>query len=113
MQLRRARRRGRYFYGSDPPISETRRAFASLLQTTDGIDPAMVKKLGRPFLTTKGHQGTGLGLWVTMSILERYGGRLRVRSKTGAERHGTVFSIQMPVEMRPQNNQQTLWRAAS
>jgi signal transduction histidine kinase len=78
-----------------------------------GIDPAMVKKLGRPFLTTKGHQGTGLGLWVTMSILERYGGRLRVRSKTGAERHGTVFSIQMPVEMRPQNNQQTLWRAAS
>ena len=78
-----------------------------------GMEPSVLRKIGRPFLTTKGHHGTGLGLWVTMSILARYGARLRVRSTTRPGRHGTVFSILMPAEARPQGNREELWRAAS
>jgi signal transduction histidine kinase len=78
-----------------------------------GMEPSVLRKIGRPFLTTKGHHGTGLGLWVTMSILARYGVRWRVRSTTSPGRHGTIFSILMPVEMRPRDNCEELWRAAS
>jgi signal transduction histidine kinase len=67
-----------------------------------GIDPAIRKNLGVPFVTTKGHQGTGLGLWVSMSIIRRHGGKLQAHSCTRPSRHGTAFSIFLPVNLRPQ-----------
>ena len=66
-----------------------------------GISPEAQKRLGEPFFTTKGQAGTGLGLWVTRSILSRYGGSLQVRSSTSSRRHGTVFSLFIPTNMRP------------
>src|SRR5580704_13480561 len=66
-----------------------------------GISPETRKRLGEPFFTTKGHAGTGLGLWVTRSILSRYGGNLQVHSSNSGERHGTVFSMFLPTNMRP------------
>jgi two-component system NtrC family sensor kinase len=67
-----------------------------------GISAAVRSRLGEPFFTTKGHYGTGLGLWVTRSILNRYGGNLQLCSSVSPERHGTVFSIFLPTNMRPQ-----------
>jgi signal transduction histidine kinase len=65
--------------------------------------PAEVRnRLGEPFFTTKGQHGTGLGLWVTRSILNRYGGSLQLRSSVNPERHGTVFSMFLPTNLRPQ-----------
>jgi two-component system, NtrC family, sensor kinase len=61
-----------------------------------GIPEAIRNHLGEPFFTTKGQSGTGLGLWVTRSILGRYGGNLRVRSSVSPMRHGTVFSVFLP-----------------
>lgn len=66
-----------------------------------GIPPEVRNRLGEPFFTTKGQGGTGLGLWVTRSILRRYGGDLRVRSSTSPKRHGTVFSLFLPLNVRP------------
>lgn len=66
-----------------------------------GIDPAIRRRLGEPFFTTKGEGGTGLGLWVSQSIIKRYGGQLLMHSSTGAERHGTIFSVFLPTNMRP------------
>ena len=63
--------------------------------------PTSRKRLGEPFFTTKGQAGTGLGLWVTRSILSRYGGNLQLRSSTSKNGHGTVFSIFLPTNMRP------------
>lgn len=63
-----------------------------------GMDAATRRTLGKPFLTTKGHQGTGLGLWVTMAILRQHGARLQSRSSTAPEKHGTVFSIFLPAD---------------
>jgi signal transduction histidine kinase len=67
-----------------------------------GISAETRQNLGQPFFTTKGQHGTGLGLWVTRSIINRYGGELQLRSSTSAHRHGTVFSIFLSTNMRPQ-----------
>lgn len=66
-----------------------------------GIPAEVQRRLGEPFFTTKGQRGTGLGLWVTRSIIERYGGEIHLRSSTEAERHGTVFSIFLPINLGP------------
>lgn len=74
----------------------------SVADNGTGIALAVRERLGEPFFTTKGERGTGLGLWVTRRILSRYGGDLQLRSSTTAERHGTVFSMFLPTNMRPQ-----------
>lgn len=66
-----------------------------------GIPPEVRSRLGEPFFTTKGQSGTGLGLWVTHSILSRYGGMLQLRSSIEPEHHGTVFSLVLPASPRP------------
>ena len=47
------------------------------------------------FFTTKGETGTGIGLWVTKSIVEQVGGRIEVTSST-IGKTGTRFSIFLP-----------------
>ena len=49
-----------------------------------------------PFFTTKGIKGTGLGLWVSKGIVQRYGGSIRMYSRTKAGKSGTAFSIFLP-----------------
>jgi signal transduction histidine kinase len=66
-----------------------------------GIARAVQRRLGEAFFTTKGQGGTGLGLWVTRAIIERYGGEMQLRSSVGEERHGTVFSIFLPANQGP------------
>jgi len=65
-----------------------------------GISQEIRERLGEPFFTTKGQGGTGLGLWLTQSILSRYGGSLQLRSSVSPSRHGTVFSIFLPLNLR-------------
>jgi two-component system NtrC family sensor kinase len=74
----------------------------SIADNGSGISADARRRLGEPFFTTKGQAGTGLGLWVTRSILSRYGGNLQLRSSTSEHGHGTVFSIFLPTNMRPQ-----------
>lgn len=66
-----------------------------------GIAAEVRTRLGEPFFTTKGQGGTGLGLWVTQSILRQYGGSLQLRSSISPARHGTVFSLFLPASPRP------------
>jgi two-component system, NtrC family, sensor kinase len=73
----------------------------SIGDSGSGIPEEVRSRLGEPFFTTKGQSGTGLGLWVTHSILSRYGGMLQLRSSTATEHHGTVFSMVLPVNPRP------------
>jgi signal transduction histidine kinase len=64
-----------------------------------GISEESRRRIGELFFTTKGQSGTGLGLWVTKSIIARYGGTLRLKSSTG-EKHGTVFTLFLPFNDR-------------
>jgi PAS domain S-box-containing protein len=61
-----------------------------------GIPRGAFSNIFEPFFTTKGTIGTGLGLWVTRQLVEKHGGKIRVRSNTSSHRRGTTFSIVFP-----------------
>jgi signal transduction histidine kinase len=65
-----------------------------------GIDKSHRSQLFTLFFSTKGEQGTGLGLWLVRSMVEKQGGRITFRSRTAAEggKHGTIFNIWIPLE---------------
>jgi PAS domain S-box-containing protein len=68
----------------------------TILDTGSGVPSQHRKNLFQPFFTTKVDVGTGLGLWITRNIIEKHGGSIRVRTRTGPELHGTAFSIFLP-----------------
>ncbi len=81
------------FSGSDlPPQGDGQEHWVELAVTDTGIGmPESVRsQIFDPFFTTKGPHGTGLGLSVVYSIMERHGGRVDVRSIPG---RGTTFLL--------------------
>jgi signal transduction histidine kinase len=58
-----------------------------------GIESRDQKRIFDPFWTTKKSTGTGLGLWVTRSIVDNSGGSIKVRSRIESGRSGAVFSV--------------------
>jgi len=70
----------------------------TIADTGIGIDPKTQSQIFEAFFTTKGIQGTGLGLWISAEIIQRHYGRILTRSRKG---EGTVFSIFLPYEITP------------
>ena len=60
-----------------------------------GISEADKARLFKPFFTANKTEGTGLGLWVSQSLVERYGGRITVDSLAG---RGTRFAVWLRFE---------------
>lgn len=62
-----------------------------------GIAEQALGKIFEPFFTTKAvGEGTGLGLWITFTIVQDYGGEITVRnSETG----GAEFRVLLPVSV--------------
>jgi PAS domain S-box-containing protein len=69
----------------------------TVADTGEGISPKIEGHLFEPFQTTKELTGTGLGLWVSKGIIEKHGGRIRIRTRRGVG-HGTVFAVWLPVD---------------
>jgi two-component system, NtrC family, sensor kinase len=62
-----------------------------------GIAPENLKRIFDPFFTTKPvGEGTGLGLSVTYSIVERHRGAITVESAPG---QGTTFTVSIPIDV--------------
>lgn len=66
-----------------------------------GISGQDRKKIFDPFFSTKSEKGTGLGLWVTRSIVHKHGGAIRVRSRVQPGHSGTYFAVFLPCETAP------------
>jgi PAS domain S-box-containing protein len=66
-----------------------------IADTGCGIPSENLVTIFEPFFTTKGEKGTGIGLWVTKSLVEKVGGRIEVVSSTTGKK-GTCFSIFLP-----------------
>ena len=64
-----------------------------------GISPENISKLFDPFFTTKEiGKGTGLGLYISLGIVQRLGGKIEVESKPG---QGSLFRVVLPVLCEP------------
>lgn len=66
----------------------------SVKDTGPGIDPDLKARLFKPYVTTKGSDHSGLGLYVVQSIVTLLGGRLHLDSRSG---EGTVFKMTFPL----------------
>jgi len=75
----------------------------SVIDNGPGIGTEQKARLFQAFYTTKGEQGTGIGLWVSHTIVENHGGTLRMRSSVRPGHSGSCFSVflllQHPVHM--------------
>jgi PAS domain S-box-containing protein len=69
----------------------------SVADTGCGIPQENRSKIFDAFFTTKSHFGTGLGLWLSLGIVEKHGGSMRLRSSIAAGRSGTVVSLSWPL----------------
>lgn len=66
-----------------------------------GMDPLTLARCTEPFFTTKPRgRGTGLGLSLVRTALERHGGRLVIESSQNA---GSTFTLVLPVARRGDN----------
>ena len=63
--------------------------------TGPGLTEIERERLFKPFYTAKKPDGTGLGLWVSLSLVERYGGRITVESDAGS---GSRFIVWLRFE---------------
>jgi PAS domain S-box-containing protein len=94
-------RGGRLSIRLKPRISRAGVAGVLLTIADDGsgIPHRIRQNLFEPFQTSKEATGTGLGLWISKSIVDEHGGMLQVKSKVQAEnapQHGTVFQLWLP-----------------
>ena len=59
-----------------------------------GMSDQIRSNLFLRFFSTKGGQGTGLGLPVVKKVVEEHGGSLEVESKPG---QGSAFHLRLPI----------------
>jgi two-component system, NtrC family, sensor kinase len=69
----------------------------SIVDTGIGIRPEDLKRLFQPFFSTKSTKGTGLGLWISKGIVQKYDGALTCRSFRTQRRCVTCFRVFLPV----------------
>ena len=63
--------------------------------TGEGMRPEQIQHLFEPFYTTKaGQKGTGIGLALSFSIIQRHGGSIQVQSEPGK---GSTFTVSIPI----------------
>jgi PAS domain S-box-containing protein len=69
----------------------------SIVDTGIGIRPEDSKRLFQPFFSTKSTKGTGLGLWISKGIVQKYDGNLICRSYRTHRGCVTSFRVFLPV----------------
>ena len=65
----------------------------AVLDTGPGLGAALIAELFKPFVTRK-KDGTGLGLWISRSIVERYGGDVTAADRSDGQ-HGALFTVRL------------------
>jgi two-component system, NtrC family, sensor kinase len=78
---------------------QAKRISVSISDTGSGIKPDHAKHLFEPFFTTKAAKGTGLGLWISKGIIQKYDGSIRFRSVRSPRLRVTSFRVTLPAQM--------------
>jgi PAS domain S-box-containing protein len=72
------------------------RTSISIIDTGVGIRREDARMLFEPFFSTKSTKGTGLGLWISKGIVQKYDGRISYRSYRRADGCITCFRVMLP-----------------
>jgi PAS domain S-box-containing protein len=70
----------------------------TVADTGCGMSAHTLSRIFVPFFTTKGQNGTGIGLWISRGIVDRHRGVLKVRSRQSRQCSGTVFALFLPFD---------------
>jgi nitrogen-specific signal transduction histidine kinase len=73
--------------------SDNNNAIITVTDNGYGMSPEVARRIWEPFFTTKGEEGTGVGLDVARSIVEAHGGSIDCETAPGA---GARFTIRLP-----------------
>ena len=85
----------------DQPDAQGRAGVLSeICDSGAGLSDAVRERLFSPFFTTK-NDGNGLGLWISVGLVERYGGTITAANRPGAaeDPSGAVFGVWLPCEV--------------
>jgi len=101
-------------------IRQRRGIMISIIDTGKGIQPADARRLFEPFFTTKSTKGTGLGLWISRGIVQKYDGLISCRSYRHAGGCATCFRVFLPesgtsnmsVGSGPERKSDSIWSPA-
>lgn len=74
-------------------LKERNHISIEIKDTGTGMTKSQLNRLGEPYYSTKGSNGTGLGTMVAFSIIRALGGTVEVKSDLG---RGTTFLIKFP-----------------
>jgi signal transduction histidine kinase len=79
------------------------KALVSIKDTGQGIDPEISSRLFSKF-AAKSDAGTGLGLFISKSIVEAHGGRIWAENNSSSEgKKGAVFTFSIPLSKGDQD----------
>lgn len=70
-------------------------AILRIADTGTGMSEEVKRRCFEPFFSTKGENGTGLGLAMCYGIIQRHGGSIDLESEPG---RGTTFTIRLPIQ---------------
>ena len=79
------------------PVTGRQGIRITVADTGSGMTPEVRDHVFEAFYSTKGNNGTGLGLWISRGVIGKHGGSLRVSSSMSPGHAGTVFSIFLPL----------------
>ncbi|HKG42208.1 MAG TPA: HAMP domain-containing sensor histidine kinase, partial [Nitrososphaeraceae archaeon] len=68
----------------------------SVKDTGTGIDPEILPRLFTKF-ATKSFEGTGLGLFISKSIIEAHGGKIWAENNSDGKK-GATFTFSLPID---------------
>lgn len=71
----------------------------TVADTGDGMSAEVKAHLFEAFQSTKGLNGSGLGLWISKGIIAKHSGYIQLRSSTQPGNSRTVFSIFIPLSL--------------
>ena len=63
-----------------------------------GIAKENIARVFDAFFTTKELKGTGVGLWLSSTIVQEHGGRIQLKTSVRPDRTGTSISVLLPAK---------------